>query len=258
MTSKFAILILSCDKYSDLWKPFFNLFWANWPDCPYKVYLGSNTIKYIDNRVKTILSGDDKDWSSSYTAILKKIPENYLFVWVEDGFIISPIESKKFSEYFSFVQEIKAKHVQIKPLPKPDRLLNEDFGVYEKGIPYRINVVGFWQKKYLQQLLIPGENSWNFEIMGSYRSSFEDGFYCLNRRIFDYLHIVEKGEWISESLDYCQKKKIDLNFKKRKKITLDKIITSKIKSWYFDLIIKINWRYRIKIMNLFRKIIISY
>ena len=42
------------------------------------------------------------------------------------------------------------------------------------------------------------------------------------------------------------------------KITLGKILTSKIKSWYFDLIIKINWRYRIKIINLFRKIIISY
>ena len=39
MTSDSAILILSCDKFSDLWKPFFDLFWKYWPDCPYNVYL---------------------------------------------------------------------------------------------------------------------------------------------------------------------------------------------------------------------------
>jgi len=37
-----SILIPSCDKYSDLWRPFFTLFWRHWPDCPFPVYLGSN------------------------------------------------------------------------------------------------------------------------------------------------------------------------------------------------------------------------
>ena len=37
--NKFAILIVSCDKYSDLWDPFFKLFFKFWPDCPFNIYL---------------------------------------------------------------------------------------------------------------------------------------------------------------------------------------------------------------------------
>ena len=42
-SSKLAILMLSCDKYSDLWDDFFNLKERFWPDCPYHCYLATDT-----------------------------------------------------------------------------------------------------------------------------------------------------------------------------------------------------------------------
>lgn len=259
MNSDFAILILSCDKYSDLWDPFFKLFWKSWSDCPYPVYLGSNTISYKgDKRVETILSGEDKNWSSSYKTILKKIPERYIFVWVDDGFITSRIDTDKFQRSFNFLIKTHAKHIHHRPLPKPDRLHNNNYGIYDRGLPYRINVVGFWDKNYLKQLLLNGENSWNFEIMGSYRSSFDNGFYCLRKQLFSYIHLVEKGYWLSDGVNYCLKHKIKLDISSRQQLTLGYRIKSKLQSLYFDLISRISWRFRVKLMNLLRKIVISY
>ena len=39
---KLAILVLSCDGYTDLWRPFFENFKKKWGDCPYDIYLLTN------------------------------------------------------------------------------------------------------------------------------------------------------------------------------------------------------------------------
>jgi len=42
LNGKIAVLVVSCDKYADLWPPFFQLFLRFWPECPFSVYLISN------------------------------------------------------------------------------------------------------------------------------------------------------------------------------------------------------------------------
>lgn len=260
MTSKFAILILSCDKYADLWEPFFYLFWKNWQDCPYPVYLGSNTIAYKkDKRVKTVLSGKDTDWSTSFKKILAQISEKYIFVWMEDAFITSKMETERFEETFNFLKTSGAIHIYHRPNLRPDRWINEGkYGVHEKGMPYRVSVVGFWQKDYLGKLLTDGENSWNFEIMGSYRSSYTDGFYCLNKQLFEFIHLVEKGRWIPAGIDYCKQNNVPVDISARPKIMAEKRTVSILQAAYFNRLLSIDWKFRVKLMNLLRRLLVSY
>ena len=82
MNSDFAILILSCDKYSDAWDPFFALFRKFWPDCPYKVYLATNELKPEVSGVHIIASGKPKNWSDDTLAVLKQIQEGHLGRWL--------------------------------------------------------------------------------------------------------------------------------------------------------------------------------
>ena len=37
-----TLLVPSCDRYADLWPTFFALLRRQWPDCPFRVVLGSN------------------------------------------------------------------------------------------------------------------------------------------------------------------------------------------------------------------------
>lgn len=260
MPSEFSVLILSCDKYTDLWGPFFLQFWRNWPDCPYPVYLGSNTTAYKkDKRIKTILSGKDIDWSASFKKILAQIPEIYIFVWMEDALITSKIETESFEETFNFMKTSGAVHIYHRPNLQPERWIKKGkYGVYEKGMPYRISAVGFWKKDYLASLLLNGENSWGFEVFGSYRTSFDEGFYCLDKQLFEFIHLVEKGKWLPAGIDYCKQNKVPINISARPKIVAGKKILSILQAAYFNRVLSINWNYRVKLMNLLRRLLVSY
>lgn len=259
MSTDCTILVLSCDKYADLWKPFFGQFHTYWPDCPYPVVLGSNTVTFKRKNVQTILSGPDTDWSSSLLAILQQIQTPYVFLWLDDLFLIKDVRSKSFSDALKFLKKSGGKHLHMRASPKPDAVLaNGQYGVYEKGAPYRVVTVGFWDVAALRGLLLPGESPWNFEIMGSYRSSFTEGFYCSMEPLFDRLHVIEKGKIFQEAHEYCKNHSIPLDLSKRPILAQGTHLKSELQKIYFNTVIRIPWRIRVRLMELLRRLIISY
>src|SRR5438874_1592741 len=59
------VLVVSCDRYADLWRPFFELFWRRWPDFAGEIHLGSNYATYDHPRVQALRVGDDVTWAGS-------------------------------------------------------------------------------------------------------------------------------------------------------------------------------------------------
>ena len=257
MDNECAIVILSCDKYSDLWEPFFFLFWKNWKDCPYPIYLGSNSIGYDDNRVSTIFAEEDPNWSSTCKRILNDVPYKHIFLWLEDLFVIEPVHTERFRDAVKFMKMVGAKHIHARSLPAPDSIDERGFGIYQKGMPYRVNVAGLWEKEYLVNLLIDGEDPWRFEIMGSYRSAFDDGFYCADPPLLTWLNTVEKGFLLRHAVKYCRRYNVKIN-NSRKMMSMGNHIKSRIKMSYFDTMTKMPWKLRIKLMDILRKALITY
>lgn len=255
-----AILVISTDKYQDIWDPFFKCFQKQWKNCPFPVYLGSNMISYTGSYpVKTILSGADKDWSSSARKILNQIPEEYLFVILDDFMLISSPEDDCMSKHFQFMKDHQVNHMHFANDIIPfDEEFNSEYGIYARGAPYRSNVFGFWKKSCMLGLLIDGENPWNFEIMGSYRSSYLNGFFAIRKHPFQTLNTIEKGNYIAASAAYCKSNGIELSFERRKILSGKKNLKSLIQAQIFYLINLIPWRYRLGTMNILRKLLSSY
>ena len=259
MNNNFAILILSYDGFADLWPVALNQFRKHFQQCHFKIYVGSNTIRCCDPEVISLLSGEDKDWSSSYIAILEQIPENKLFVLVEDHIVVSTIDPSRFIACIDFLESQDANHIKYWPTPLPDRSSdNPEFKIYNRGAPYRATVCGFWDRECLQRLLIPGENPWNFEVLGSYRTSYMDGFYGLATPLFSVINLVEKGFWIPESLTVAHAMGIEIDTKPRRKLESGRSLKSKLQMIYFHLMLKVPWRYRVSVLALLRKLFISY
>jgi len=258
MNNDLGILILSCDKFCDLWKPYFSLFWKYY-DGPSQVYLGSNSVIFQGDNINTIYSGEDIDWSTSCRNILKQIPNKYILLLLEDIFITSKIDTDRITQHLQYMKENKVKHIHLVPTPKPDKwIMNREIGVYEKGAPYRVNVVGYWDKEYLLRLLLDGESPWDFEIKGSYRTVYDDGFYCLQKPLFSTLHVLEKGRWLPEAVNYSKEHNISLEIEKRPILSSLTNLKSNLQEYYFNIIVKIPWRFRVRIMNILRKLLISY
>lgn len=255
----YAILVISSDKYSDIWPTFFTCFKNNWPECNIPVYLGSNTTEYENSLgVITILSGKDLDWSSSLKKILKEVKEDYLFVILEDFLIISKVNEEEIIECFNYMINNNINHMHDMNLGmKYDNEVDNNYGQYMTGAPYRANVFGFWNKLCLMSILQEGESPWEFEIMGSYRSKTWDNFIALKEPPFLILNLVEKGCYTKKSFDYCKKNNINISSNRSIWLRQNKIIKI-LQVFYFNCMKRIPWKTRLKIMNKIRKLLITY
>jgi hypothetical protein len=216
ISSTVGLIVLSCDRYSDLWNPFFKLFFSNWPDCPYRIYLAANQLKYDHPKVITLLSGPDRDWSSSIRKCVEQICHDYLFFFIDDAFLISKVDSKSVEGVISDAISQDINYLRLRPSPPPDAPYNSHYGVISRDAEYRASLfASVWKRDVFLHVLNDGETAWAFEVVGTERSRSLDGFFSTWREHFTYLHIIENGLYISKSVKALRKTHIDLDLSKR-------------------------------------------
>ena len=98
---KIAFLIVSCDKYSDLWVPFFTLLDKYWPEIYYKKYLLSNSKEFSWPGVNQINIGEDISYSDNLLKCIDHIDEDWILLWLEDLFLSSPVNTTKLDRIIS-------------------------------------------------------------------------------------------------------------------------------------------------------------
>lgn len=216
-----AVLVVSCDNYSDLWQPFFTLFKRFWPDCPYKIYLLSNFKEYNEEGVTPILVGEDFSWSDNLIKALTLIDEEYVLMFIDDLFLIHQIQSNQLKEVFNWIATEKPNYVRLNPLPKPDLPYNDYVGLISPGTLYRTaTVMTVWNKKLLSNLLRPGENAWEFEVHGTVRSDDYEGFYSVWQVMMPVVNGVIKGKWQRSVIKRLHALGISLQLENRRTMTL--------------------------------------
>lgn len=212
-----AILVVSCDRYADLWPHFFGCFFKYWEDCPYRVILGTNNLKHDDPRVTTICIGEDKDYSSNLAAMLNKIDEEWVVVLVEDVLISAKVDSNRIATLLSTLQSSNIVHAQLLYQKYSQNNLLGDCepmggGIVELpvGIPYRATLNAcLWRKLALLGLLREGESAWEFERDGTVRSFGYPGRFVSATRpggepLFRWEHGVIKGRWTWEAARFIK------------------------------------------------------
>ena len=220
-----SILVVSCDRYRDLWQPFFMLFFRYWPDCPFDVYLCSNEIPYDDARVQTILVGPDTSWSSNLKRCLERLPTDYLVLLQEDFLFTKVVDSEKVKRYVKYLQEQRAACLRLMPFPPPDAMTNDEpkIGTINKGVDYRVSLMAaIWDKSVLQGLLKDGESPWDFENYGSRRSdSIKKLFLCIDNKDrkdwpIDYFGTaIVQGKWVRKAVKLCKREGIKVDKQQR-------------------------------------------
>lgn len=193
--SNLAILVLSCDKYSGLWDLFFSRWYKFWPDCEHRVYLLSNQKIYQDQRITTICTGEDKDWSSNLQFALDMIEAENILLMIEDAPLDQKVENIKFTAIYERFCLEGMNYLNLKAEPLPRKGSDPLIGVVPPGALYRAALVpSIWKKEILSQLIVAGESAWQFEIRGSVRSDRFDGFYSLRHKFFGWIHCVIQGK----------------------------------------------------------------
>ena len=251
-----SILVLSCDKYANLFKFFENYFLRNWPDCNFPKYFCTNKIKVYSKNFVNINYYPDLNWSTTLKGYLQNINTKYVLLLLDDALINNKLDNEYFKKLIKFLSNNNVNHLHLRNnfSLTGDNLFEE----LPKFMPYRCNVTGIWNKSHLLKILQNDENPWEFEINGSYRVRTISGYYYSKYDFFDYIHLLEKGKIISKSLknlSLSDKSEIEKLF--GKELLLDSLMRT-IKNLCFNFIIKINFNKRIKFVNFLKKLFVSY
>jgi hypothetical protein len=233
-SSSCAVLVLSCDKYSDLWSPFFLFFYKYWKDCPYPVYLGTNQKKFEHKNVKQIFSGKSSNWSEELEIILSQIPEDYILLFLEDYFIYEMVDNKKINFILNTMIEKDSAFIRLAAFPKKYNALwpytplpdYPSIGEVAKGSKYRLNLqTSIWKKEILLKLLNKKESPWEFETEASKRSdSLSHPFLCIipekskknvHGPITYYCTALTHGKWMRGAVKLSKKENIPIDLSSR-------------------------------------------
>ena len=249
-----AVLVVSCDSYSDLWNPFFECFKRFWPDCPYKVYLMSNKKTFDRQGVTNVLTEDDPSWSDSLINGVSQIKEDYIFMFLDDLFLVKPVDTKKVLEVFDWAvsNDVNYLRTYLMTNNKPDKQYNRLVGSLSKKMIYRAStVMVVWKKQVLLDLLKSGESAWDFEVQGTVRADKYDDFYATWQNLFTIVNTVIKGKWRRDAAGEIQSLGIEIDLKARDLMTPKEAFSFKGKLLRSRLLSFFPVRFRRKIRSLF-------
>ena len=180
-----TIIVCSCDKYDDLWFPYFEIFKHQWPDCKYPIILNTESKVYkhdgLDIRCLQLYKAEDAadiPWSDRMIETLKHVDTEYVLVTLDDHFLISPVDSDDFERNaFDIIKKNRRisalSFIAYVPADKKTKWQG-NFGRWSMNDYFRINLdTAIWRKKALLRNLKPGENAWEFELNATERALWD-------------------------------------------------------------------------------------
>jgi hypothetical protein len=224
-----SIVVSSCDKFQDVWDPFFTLFFRYWPDCPFPIFLIANQQAFPNERVKTILVGEDRGWATSLRLALDKVPTPYVLYLQEDYFLAGKADTATILDLVAYLSHRRAGCLRLYPSPGPDLPCadNDYLGMISQTAPYRVSLQGaLWDKAVLRSLLVEGESGWDMEIKGTERSrSLDVAFFSVKRdpvtnqvtnlALPYFCTAIVRGRWVRKAVELCRREGLSIDDRRR-------------------------------------------
>lgn len=211
-----AVLMLTCKKYEQAWVPFFTLFKKYWPNCPYKLIMGTDQGDY--EGVETISIGKDLGWTRNCIYILNKLPYNKLIMFFEDYLPCGVFDNERIQYLVKYSFDYNIACLRLQPCPGPSApwKYEKSLGVLQKNDNYRFSwQTAVWDKTTLLSLLIPDETPWDTEINGTKRTkNCNKPFLSVKRGESPTPYIITaivRGKWIKSALDLLKVENIDMS-----------------------------------------------
>lgn len=217
-----AVVVMSCRRFEQVWDPFFKLFQKYWPECPYKVYLGTDTGAYPG--VNNIVVGEDRGWGSNCLHILKQIPEERIIFFQEDFLIQGRVDNERVEKFVTHAHDFNIGCLRMVACPGPsaDWQACDVLGTIGATDPYRLSMqLAIWDKSVFQSLVKEGQNPWEIEVRNQQLAALNPKpFLCVNadtpQPVPYYITAVVKGEWQDGALDLLRKEGIPTEHIKKK------------------------------------------
>lgn len=213
---KLTMLLLSCDRYSDVWDDFFNLKERFWPDCEYQWRIVTESKDYTRESVSTIKCGFELNWAGRFRKAVQSVDSPYIGIYLEDYFIKSPIDNAKIKGFVDLMEKDNVSFLNLGNvfhhiLRQPNlEHYTEHLVKIPQHLRYGIDTAAaIWDKNYLLEKLGGGDYSaWKFESDRCAEAASEKGFggliLCDDELSFNVseIPVIIQGMFYPEAIKY--------------------------------------------------------
>jgi hypothetical protein len=208
--NKVAIYVMSCDKTSDVGVHFLSAFNRYWPDCPFNIFWGVNAkIGHLNQSNITPVLADSIGWKTETIQHLKQIKEiapslTHVIVCLDDFIFFKKVRTQFIEQITNDDDLSKIGYLRLKRLE--ESFIGKTFQLFEqlskvgnsvifpirKTHPYFASLqIAIWDINYLISRVEKCNNIWDFEHL----KNGDRVHYSVLHSLFNYTHVVEKGEW---------------------------------------------------------------
>jgi hypothetical protein len=216
------LLVISCDAYRDLWRPFFTLLFRRWPDCPFRVVLGSNEARFDDPRVTPLPVGKDGGWGANVLTMLTRLTGTHVITLLDDFLLESPVNTAVVNRLMGVAMREEVDCLRLIPNPGPTQPVNgyAELGEMGRHDPYRISTqAAIWRREALARLVRPDYSPWQFELDNSRIAADGLRIWGVYRPVLKYRHGVERGRWLPQGLKICRDAHVAVDRRSRPAMT---------------------------------------
>ena len=218
---KTSVLVFSCDKYSDIWGPFFSLLFRYW-DCPYEVYVTAESEQCLVPKVKTI-NTQGEFWTDRIRRAIEQIPTEYVIGMCEDFFMRRRVRQEVIYACEKFMDDnpnaacfnFEKEYDWVNPSGYTNFGKKPLNGMYKKSCQPTL-----WRKSALLKLLSESMNAWQWE-MSDATNDYEYYIWTgsASDLVFEYGYHdnkwfgIQKGKWVaSDVVPLFAREGIDIDF----------------------------------------------
>lgn len=233
MSGNFALVILSCDKYSDTWKPFFQCLSLFWTSKIGQTYLVTNEL--TDNElddVVTIKTGIELSWSSKVRKAIDSIEEEFILVMLDDYFLIEKINNIVIQGLLKLSEINHIDYLSLIPTRRKIKMLNGISIISEKNLYGKTLQPAIWRKDYLKKCLYNDDfSAWEFENRQKIRSKTKIVGLdcCTNKAEIKFVNGVLQGKWYPSSLRIMSKLNIRIDLSRRNQLPIMSVIKYRLR-----------------------------
>lgn len=228
----YCIMMLTCDKYSDLWPAYFGQIHKYWNSYNGKIFVNTERIRKFDFECNNQISFSKKlyDWDTPWSYRLKdcleQVEEQYVIFLLDDFILTDYVDANEIDNCVDHMKE-EADIACFNFLPTPGKKNGKKYDRYEltdRNMPFRINLqAALWRKDFLMKFIREHENPWQFEYWGSIRARrYKERIYHLSKdadKVFVYPDggVIADERWFGEiAIEILQKEGYFMDFSKRK------------------------------------------
>lgn len=225
----YALMVLGCDKNSELLPMFLRNIKKYWPQYNKEVYINTESFRFKSKDFDLKFPSQTYDilfpWSERLYNFLEEYPYKYVIFLLDDFILGDFVDSNELDRVyeimeknpkiacFNFMETYKDSVDSIKEMY--DRYYLKDIKA-----EFRINLqAAIWRKDFLMKFIRKHENPWQFETWGTKRAQrFSNEIYHIKKdakHVFIYPEggVLADGKWYEKkAIDFMNKEGFSIDF----------------------------------------------